>query len=161
MTLIDRAKELLEKSKKATPGPWRWDDGYGFANVDTGVDPDMDDARVNTVFSIHGDDNSFHDNGPYLAACSPETIALLAQALIEAVEKLSDLEVTETRYRAAHDMHGDGHATAGYCWDKMRKAGDRAREFLRKHTGESIGKKLMEPFVEALETTPLKNSDNT
>lgn len=46
-------------------------------------------------------------------------------------EALSDLEIAECRYRAAHDIHGPGHPMTGYCWDQMRRAGDRARVVLK------------------------------
>ncbi len=43
---------------------------------------------------------------------------------------LTALQDAERRYRQEHDLHGDGSRKAGYAWDQMRKAGDRARKAL-------------------------------
>lgn len=58
------------------------------------------------------------------------TYELLLSIIERQQEALADLEIAECRYRAAHDLHGDGHAVAGYTWDQMRHAGDRARKCL-------------------------------
>ena len=44
---------------------------------------------------------------------------------------LQDLEIAECRYRAAHGLQRAGHQMTGYCWDQMRRAGDRARVALK------------------------------
>lgn len=71
-------------------------------------------------------------------ACNPQDIQRLAEAVIEMRGLLDDLQVTECRYRAAHDMHGGGHVTTGYCWDKMRHAGDRARDWLARYGDHTL-----------------------
>ncbi len=40
---------------------------------------------------------------------------------------LCDLEKAEADYRIKHDTLGDAHIDAGRAWDKLRKAGNRAR----------------------------------
>ncbi len=57
-------------------------------------------------------------------------------AHINRTEQLLDsLQAAESVYRKSHDIHGDGHMVTGRAWDKMRKRGDEAREFLDKERG--------------------------
>lgn len=102
MTLLDRAKELIEKSKKATPGPWVYDDG----SVITCAEQTAFLPWPGQCEYVKSDEDS-----EFIAACSPETIAQLAQALIEAVEVIE--------LCARRGMH-----------ERIAPA----REFLRKHT---------------------------
>ena len=48
----------------------------------------------------------------------------------ELVEALEDLAVCEAEYRHEHDVYGDGNIMTGRAWDRMRRAGDRARALL-------------------------------
>lgn len=48
--------------------------------------------------------------------------------LFNALRRLTDAEM---KYRHAHDLHGDGSLDSGRAWDKMRQAGDHARDLLR------------------------------
>lgn len=64
------------------------------------------------------------------AADAPTPIDLrLAYARIR--EALDDLQRKEAKYRAKHDLHGDGSIIAGRAWDHMRRAGGIAREALK------------------------------
>jgi hypothetical protein len=44
------------------------------------------------------------------------------------VEALENLQLRERAYRESHDLHGDGSLTAGLQWDRLRAAGDHARQ---------------------------------
>ncbi len=67
-----------------------------------------------------------------------EAQASLDRDLILAADKriaglivlLRELAEAEADYRIKHDTLGDGHIDAGRAWDKMRKAGNRARAAL-------------------------------
>lgn len=45
-------------------------------------------------------------------------------------ERLDDLQRCEALYRFRHDGLGASDPVVGGCWDRMRKAGDRARAIL-------------------------------
>jgi len=53
-----------------------------------------------------------------------ELIVLLADAL-------GELAVAEARYRDMHDREGRHSILTGRAWDRMRRAGDAARELLK------------------------------
>lgn len=46
------------------------------------------------------------------------------------VDALEGLQKAEADYRLAHDVHGSGDMRCGRAWDKMRRAGDKARAAL-------------------------------
>lgn len=48
----------------------------------------------------------------------------------ELTKALEDLQDAEQAYRMCHDLDGDGHVNTGRAWDKMRRAGRRARSAL-------------------------------
>lgn len=48
------------------------------------------------------------------------------------MEALEELEKAEQLYRLSHDQHGDGSRESGHSWDKLRYAGNKAREALSK-----------------------------
>lgn len=58
-------------------------------------------------------------NAAHIVRCVNAFDALLAV--------LEGLSVAELSYRRCHDVHGDGSERAGYAWDQLRQAGDRAR----------------------------------
>lgn len=137
--------QLKEAAAKATPGPWEYfhfkynPNEYGV-HVPALAKEREDGDGIHGISICRGmDGGNAERNSEYIALCSPENILTLITELErlremerEARDIVDDLQSAECRYRSAHDMHGDGHPTAGYCWDKMRQAGDRARAFLSK-----------------------------
>lgn len=118
--------QLKEAAAKATPGP------YGFYIGSTWI---TDLEKMLPGFPRW----ERYEDAKYFSKLDPQTILTLITELEQLREMerearviVDDLQLAESRYRSAHDMHGDGHPTAGYCWDKMRQAGDRARAFLSK-----------------------------
>lgn len=60
------------------------------------------------------------------------------RGLIEAADHIDRLETAldelqkkESEYRFQHDTLSDGHLDTGRAWDRMRKAGNKAREALK------------------------------
>lgn len=69
---------------------------------------------------------SWHDSK------TTEANARLIAAAPDLLQALEDLEIAEQIYRHNHDLHGAGDMRTGQSWDKMRKAGDRARAAIAK-----------------------------
>ncbi len=54
----------------------------------------------------------------------------------ELLEALGDLENCEAEYRHDHDIYGGGDIRTGRAWDRLRRAGDRARAIIARIKGE-------------------------
>ena len=106
----------MTKSINQTPGPWHFD---GLVQIVEVARPHM---RVAFLPSDHAEYASSEANG-YLIAAAPD--------LLKALDELQDAEKI---YRMCHDIDGDGHMNTGRAWDRMRRAGQRAREALAKVT---------------------------
>lgn len=63
-------------------------------------------------------------------------------------EALQDLQHAESEYRKAHDEFGDGHIIAGRAWDRMRRAGDKARAALTSTDKEVMGDRVERLILE-------------
>lgn len=102
MNLIDLAKSIIEKSKKATGGQWevylnvRRISGKTYRTPTIGyqVNAAIPKRELKTFYPIcrppkqnhAAEEINWANNSDYIAACSPETISQLAEALIEAVD---------------------------------------------------------------------------
>jgi hypothetical protein len=107
------AREVLDSIKEqlaaATPGQWRWDEGYGEAG-DTGLALTNDaGAEIVGAYNHHccsfRDDPLVDDNDAEFIAAAPSTVARLTAAL-EAV--LSECDYLDTL------ADGDKHYAAGF-----------------------------------------------
>lgn len=78
---------------------------------------------------------AFFEGNFLCQCCYPNVGDIVFQLRAENAELLSalkELEHAENRYRADHDVMGDGSIEAGRSWDHMRHSGDRARTLLAK-----------------------------
>ena len=81
MKLIE---SLREKAGKATPGPWFLADGCSWRRILTERHepvcvPTIIDSDNHPDLLLHGP-KGMHDNGPLIAACSPDVILALCDA---------------------------------------------------------------------------------
>lgn len=118
--------------------------------IPTGADMPMRQAVARAYREITGQDCDFIFSGWGAQLTEPERAvvenrlpdpskcdfygipdpAAFVQAARGMREALEDLETREAEYRHEHDIYGDGNILTGRAWDRMRRAGDRARTAL-------------------------------
>jgi hypothetical protein len=105
-----------------TPGPWfvvPYGDGDSLV-----ICPDQGGEWRICFMATHGGTPSVWQ--------AIQANARLIAAAPELVEALSELSDAEASYRKAHDLYGGGDIRTGRAWDRLRRAGDKARAALHK-----------------------------
>lgn len=124
------AKELIEKSEKATPGPWV-KGGTGTVVCDVGGNSSYDIIALNDTTA---NPNQDFDNRDYIAACSPETIKKLAEALLSAIETVTE---SKRRHHNIVNICNNMHGKLAVIQDMAADAEMECGLWLAKYSGES------------------------
>ena len=138
--LIPELKELRDELQEQELKSLAWQLSIQISRVETVVQ-----ARQAVEERLAERNREIDEFIRTLQACEDSRVRLMkakeqAEAKLREAEQqrslyklaLAELEQAEASYRRAHDLKGDGHIQTGRAWDLMRRAGQKARDALKR-----------------------------